>query len=123
MEATPNIVSEHERRLNDHERRLSELDDLDNRVESMERSIEGLRADIANGREETRSGQKSINDALATMQKSAWESIPKWAADAANEQSERLRNANRTMGVMIGVITSFTAIIAMLIIAIAVHML
>ena len=122
MESTPNIVSEHERRLNDHERRLSELDDLDNRVESMERSIEGLRADIANGREETRSGQKSINDALAAMQKSAWESIPKWAADAANEQAERLRNANRTMGMMIGVIASFIVAIAMLIVTIAVHM-
>jgi septation ring formation regulator EzrA len=117
------LVSEHERRLNDHERRLSELDDLDNRVESMERSIEGLRADIANGREETRSGQKSINDALAAMQKSAWESIPKWAADAANEQAERLRNANRTMGMMIGVIASFIVAIAMLIVTIAVHML
>ena len=123
MESTPNIVSEHERRLNDHERRLSELDDLDNRVESMERSIEGLRADIANGREETRSGQKSINDALAAMQKSAWESIPKWAADAANEQAERLRNANRTMVMMIGVIASFIVAIAMLIVTIAVHML
>lgn len=98
-------------------------ENLDDRVQRMETSIESLRTDIAAGREETRGDMKNIQDALMGVQRSAWESVPKWAADAANEQAERLRTANRSLGIMIGAVISLLGIVGVLMATIAVHML
>ena len=98
-------------------------ENLDDRVQRMETSIESLRTDIAAGREETRGDMKNIQDALMGVQRSAWESVPKWAADAANEQAERLRTANRSLGIMIGVIVSLLGVVGILMTSIVEHML
>lgn len=109
-----------ENRMSDLERKH---DDLDNRVQRIEDTIEAVRGDIAGAREETRDDMKSIQDALMGVQRSAWESVPKWAADAATEQAERLRNANRSLGIMIGAVISLLGIVVVLMTSVAVHML
>jgi len=99
----------------------SQHDELDNRVQRMEDGIESLRAEIANSRIENKGDFKAIQDGLTGLQRSAWESIPLWAAEDSKEQAEQLRSANHSLGIMIGVIVSLLAIVAILIVAIAVH--
>ena len=107
------------------ESRVSQLetqhDDLDNRVQHMEDGIASLRAEIANSRTENKGDFKAIQDGLAGLQRAAWESVPKWAADDSKDQAERLRNANHSLGIMIGVIVSLLAIVGVLLTSIAVH--
>jgi len=97
-------------------------DGLSGQVQRMEDSIASLRDDISNLSEDTRSELKGVQNTLQTVVLGAQDSMPKWAAEAAKDNEDRLRSANKTIGVMMGVAASLLASVVILVTVIFTHM-